>query len=51
MLTSLTNTKKEYLNLIKLLISISLFAHIMACIWNFVGTQSGRSFNTSWLIV
>ena len=41
---------REYLNLITLLFSISLFAHLLACIWHFVGSNSAQTLNTSWLI-
>ncbi|CAD8127591.1 unnamed protein product [Paramecium sonneborni] len=48
--THINQIYREYLNLITLLFSISLFAHLLACIWHFVGSHSGQSLSSSWLI-
>ncbi|CAD8097882.1 unnamed protein product [Paramecium primaurelia] len=48
--THINQINREYVNLITLLFSISLFAHLLACIWHFVGSHSAQSLNTSWLI-
>ncbi|CAK69455.1 unnamed protein product (macronuclear) [Paramecium tetraurelia] len=48
--THINQIYREYLNLVTLLFSISLFAHLLACIWHFVGSNSAETLNTSWLI-
>ena len=40
----------EIINLIELLLIVFFFAHIMACLWFYVGTISSNVYSNTWII-